>query len=102
MFDLLDYRNEGRLIVLNRAGSRVGLSTADAEKVLRAPITAQVPSSRDVPLSVNKGVPIVDQRPRHPVSAALRGLAGKHLASGGPTRARGRRRSARGAGRGGR
>jgi pilus assembly protein CpaE len=75
MFDLLDYRRDGRLLVLNRADTKVGLSTADAEKVLRSSITAQVPSSREVPVSVNRGVPLVQSKPRHPVSAAIRTLA---------------------------
>jgi pilus assembly protein CpaE len=91
MFDLLGYRQEGRVVVLNRADSKVGLSTADAEKVLRTRIAATVPSSRAVPVSVNKGVPIVRDRPGHPVSAALRALAGKHFVNDG-VRPRGLRR----------
>jgi pilus assembly protein CpaE len=79
MFDLLDYRRDGRLLVLNRADTKVGLSTADAEKVLRSSITAHVPSSREVPVSVNRGVPLVQSKPRHPVSAAIRALAGRFV-----------------------
>ncbi|HEX5994013.1 MAG TPA: P-loop NTPase, partial [Jiangellales bacterium] len=33
MFDLLDYRRESRVVVLNRADAKVGLSTSDAERV---------------------------------------------------------------------
>jgi len=80
MFDLLDYRRENRIVVLNRADAKVGLSGADIERVVRAPIAALVPSSRDVPVSVNRGVPIVLDNPGHPVSTAIRELAKGRLA----------------------
>jgi pilus assembly protein CpaE len=92
MFDLLDYRTDGRLVVLNRAETKVGISTADAEKVLRTRVTAQIPSSREVPVAVNKGVPIVQDRPNHAVSAAIRALATKHFATDNADRPRGLRR----------
>ncbi len=34
-----------------------------------------MPSSRDVPVSVNKGMPLVIDHPVHPVSVAIRNLA---------------------------
>ncbi|MBY8873683.1 P-loop NTPase [Micromonospora sp. PLK6-60] len=73
--DLLGLHGEHRLLVLNRGDARVGLTTADVERVLKTPITAQIPSSRDVPVSINRGVPIVVDKPQHPVSAAIRELA---------------------------
>lgn len=91
MFDMLDYRRENRIVVLNRADSKVGLSTADIERVIRVPIAAYVPSSRDVPISVNKGVPIVLDSPGHPVSAAIRELANGRLVGEGDPRSRGLR-----------
>src|SRR5579859_760897 len=39
MFDMLDYRRENRIVVLNRADAKVGLSGADIERVVRAPIS---------------------------------------------------------------
>jgi pilus assembly protein CpaE len=92
MFDLLDYREDGRLVVLNRAETKVGVSAADAEKVLRARVAAHVPSSRDVPVSVNKGVPIVQERPNHAVSVAIRALAAKHFVPDTAGKPRGLRR----------
>jgi pilus assembly protein CpaE len=77
---MLDYRRENRVVVLNRADAKVGLSGADIERVIRAPIAALVPSSRDVPVSVNRGVPIVVDNPGHPVSSAIRELAKGRLA----------------------
>jgi pilus assembly protein CpaE len=78
-FDVLDYRKEGRLIVLNRADSRLGLTPADMERVLRMPLTASIPASREVSVSLNRGVPIVLDNPTHPVSSAIRGLAGTRI-----------------------
>jgi pilus assembly protein CpaE len=75
MFEMLDYRRDHRVVVLNRADAKVGLTGADIERVIRVPIACHVPSSRDVPISVNKGVPIVLDNPGHAVSAAIRELA---------------------------
>jgi pilus assembly protein CpaE len=78
-FDVLDYRKENRLIVLNRADARLGLSPADIERILRMPITTQVPASRDVAVAINRGTPIVLAHPTHPVSEAIRELAGERI-----------------------
>jgi Flp pilus assembly CpaE family ATPase len=69
--DLLSYPREIRSLVLNRSDSKVGLNTEDVEHVLRCPIAAHLPSSRAVPLSINKGVPITLADPKHPVSQAI-------------------------------
>ena len=79
MLTLLGYPKENWLIVLNRSDSKVGLSVSDVEQSLKCPIAAQVPSSRAVSASINKGVPIVLEQPQHPVSAAMRGLVEHRL-----------------------
>ena len=61
-----------RHLLLNRSDARVGLSAKDISETIGMPITASVPSSRSVPMSVNIGVPVVDHDAR---SAAARGLA---------------------------
>lgn len=71
MLDLLSYAREARSIVLNRSDSNVGLSPEDVERVLRSPITAHIPSSRAVPLSINNGMPITLANQDHPVSRAI-------------------------------
>ncbi|MFF5175554.1 CpaE family protein [Micromonospora sp. NPDC000089] len=78
--DLLGLHGEHRLVVLNRGDAKVGLTTADVERVLKTQITALVPSSRDVPVSINRGVPIVVDKPQHPVSTAIRELARTRIA----------------------
>jgi len=80
-FDLLDLPKEHRLVVLNRSDAKVGLTAADIERVIRVPILAHVPSSRDVPVSINRGVPIMLDNPQHPVSRAVRDFAIGRLAS---------------------
>lgn len=79
MLDMLGYPREGWQVVLNRSDSRVGLSVDDVVRTLRVPLATQVPSSRAVSASINKGVPIVLDEPRHPVSGALRDLAERHV-----------------------
>jgi pilus assembly protein CpaE len=74
-FDLLDLPKESRVVVLNRADAKVGLTASDIERVIRVPIMAHVPSSRDVPVSINRGVPIMVDNPQHPVSKAIRDFA---------------------------
>ena len=70
--DLIGFPRDRLKIVLNRSDSKVGLSLSEVEKTLRAPIVAQIPSSRDVPASTNRGVAIVSDDPKSPVSIAIR------------------------------
>src|SRR5262249_15373559 len=71
MLDLLSYSRQIRSVVLNRSDSKVGLSLEDVERVVRWPIVAHIPSSRDVPISINKGTPLMLAAPGHPVSQAI-------------------------------
>ncbi|MGI9607927.1 MAG: AAA family ATPase [Acidimicrobiales bacterium] len=45
-------------LVLNRATSKVGLSIEDIESTLGVQIDVRIPSTRQIPLSVNRGEPI--------------------------------------------
>jgi pilus assembly protein CpaE len=75
MFDLLEYPRERRLVVFNRADSQVGLTVEDVEEAVGAQLSVHMPSSRDVPVSVNKGIPLALDDPTHAVSMAMRRLA---------------------------
>jgi len=77
--DLIGYPREKLRIVLNRADSKVGLALSEVEKTLKAPIVAQIPSSRDVPASTNRGVAIVVDEPKNPVSLAIRSFVDEHI-----------------------
>jgi pilus assembly protein CpaE len=75
MFDMLDYPRDRRLLVFNRANSEVGLTPADVEEAVGMPFAVHVPSSRDVPVSVNRGEPLYLTHPAHPVCQAISRLA---------------------------
>ena len=77
--ELLNYPRDRWRIVLNRADSKVGLAIGEVEKTLRTAISAQIPSSRDVPAAINRGVPIVLDDPKHPVSLAIRLFSERHV-----------------------
>ncbi len=62
-------------VVVNRADSRVGLRLPDVEKVLGTAVDLTIPSSRSVPISVNKGNPVLLEEPRGNVAEAIRRLA---------------------------
>lgn len=79
--ELLNYPHERLRVVLNRADSKVGLAVSEVQKSLNAPIASQIPSSRAVPASINRGVPIVLDEPNHPVSTAIRQFAEREVAS---------------------
>jgi len=78
-FDMLSYPADIRSIVLNRSDAKVGLTAEDVARVVRSPIAVQVPSSREVPVSINKGTPIVLDNPGHPVSQAIMRFAQDRL-----------------------
>ncbi len=75
MLDLLGYPRSAWLVALNRSDSKVGLDVDEVEKTLRSAVSAQIPSSRAVSASINRGVPIVLDEPGHAVSVAVRDIA---------------------------
>ena len=82
--DLLGHPGEGRIVMLNRSDAKVGLRTEDVVAAIKQPIAAMIPSSYHVPASVNRGVPIILDEPKHPVSVALRSFADQYILSGSP------------------
>ena len=80
--DQLGHPREGRVVMLNRSDAKVGLNTEDVVAAIKVPIAAMIPSSSHVPASVNRGVPIVLDEPKHPVSLALRTFADKYIVNG--------------------
>ena len=79
VLDMLSYPAEIRSVVLNRAEAKLRLSQEDVERVIRAPVAAQIPASRAVPISVNKGTPITLASPGHAVSKAINNFARQRL-----------------------
>ena len=67
----LGHHREQLLTVLNRADSNVGLRVPEVEKSLGTSIDVRLPSSRDVPLSINQGAPLAAERKRSDVIQAI-------------------------------
>jgi pilus assembly protein CpaE len=60
-----------RQFVLNRADARVGIGLKDAEEAIGMKVACEIPSTRDIPLSLNVGVPVVINEPRSPAARQL-------------------------------
>ena len=73
--DLLDQPPERRRIVLNRADVQTKLTADDVAAMIGAPVHTVVPADWVVPASINRGVPVVVDQPRHAVTRAFRALA---------------------------
>ena len=80
--DLMGYDPEAISLVLNRANSSVGLTREDVEAIVGRAPDVLVPSDRDVPRSVNEGMPVVAGRKRSAVAAAYRELGDHYAARG--------------------
>lgn len=75
----LGFTSARRHFVLNRADTRVGLEVADVEVAVGMKVEAAIPSSRDVPLSMNQGRTLVLDNPTAPVARELMELANRFL-----------------------
>ena len=68
--------NKTRLeFVLNKCDIKTGITRAEVEEMIGERFETLIPFSNEVPQATNKGTPLVIQKPRHPVSKALRSLA---------------------------
>jgi pilus assembly protein CpaE len=72
---LMGHDNASVKLVLNRAHSRVGITTSDVVAVLGREPDIYVPSDREIPRAVNEGVPIVLSRPDSEAAQAFGQLA---------------------------
>ncbi len=62
--DVIGMTEARRLVVLNRANSKVGLTPAEVSTSIGVSIDVALPSSREVPLSMNEGRPIASSSQR--------------------------------------
>jgi pilus assembly protein CpaE len=69
--ELLGFTRERIRLILNRADSKVGLRVQEVEKTLGTRIDVSIPSSREVPLSINRGTPLILEDPKSPVVASI-------------------------------
>jgi pilus assembly protein CpaE len=91
--ELLHFPKNRIRVVVNRADSKVGLRLPDVEKLLSSSVDATIPSSRSVPLSVNKGSPIMLEEPKGPVAESIRRVAALVAEGQPPSRTKKQRRS---------
>jgi pilus assembly protein CpaE len=89
--ELLSFPMKKVNIVLNRANSKVGMKESEVETALERKVRYQVPSDRAVPLSINRGTPVVLADPGADFSIAMRDVA-KAVANPEPERQAKRRR----------
>jgi pilus assembly protein CpaE len=73
--ELMKYDPDRVFLLLNRAHSRVGISQSDVEAVLGRTPDVFIPSDREIPRTVNEGIPIVVARPQSEPAEAFGRLA---------------------------
>lgn len=74
LLDQLKFPENKMFLILNRAGTKVGITEDEINKTIAKKIDINIPSDRLVPLTINKGVPIVTEAPRSTVSKSIRKL----------------------------
>jgi pilus assembly protein CpaE len=73
--ELMGHPPEQVRVVLNRAGTNVGISDSDAVQILGRTPDVLVPSDREIPVSINDGVPITLSGSRSAAAMAINSLA---------------------------
>jgi pilus assembly protein CpaE len=81
ILDLLGYSRTARSVLFNRSDSSAAITAGEVAAAVRGPIAAHLPSSRDVPASINRGVPLLTAQPGHPVSVAIDRFADRYAPS---------------------
>ena len=80
--DLLNYPRDRWRLVLNRADSKVGSPSARSRRPSRHRSRRRSRARATCPASINRGVPIVLDDPKHPVSLAIQAFAENDVAAG--------------------
>jgi pilus assembly protein CpaE len=73
--ELMGYESDRTKLVLNRADSRVGITREDVVAIVGRQPDVMVPSDREVPRSINEGIPIVRAKGKSEAAKAFRSLA---------------------------
>jgi pilus assembly protein CpaE len=76
--ELMGYNPDQISLVLNRADTRVGISHEDVEAIIGRSPDVLIPSDRQIPISINEGVPIVIADERSEAARAFQKLAGTY------------------------
>ena len=70
-FDRLGMKSAERHFVLNRADARVGLSMMKVANQAGLAVDIQIPASKQVPIALNAGSPIILSQPKNPVARKM-------------------------------
>ena len=62
------------VVTMNRSNSRVGIDLSELESTLSRKIDVFIPSNVIVPISINKGSPIIESYPKSPVAKNIHRL----------------------------
>ncbi|TML97644.1 MAG: MinD/ParA family protein [Actinobacteria bacterium] len=73
--ELMGYNPDRISLVLNRADTRVGITHEDVEAIIGRAPEVLVPSDRQIPISINDGMPIVTREERSEAARAFQKLA---------------------------
>jgi pilus assembly protein CpaE len=76
--DLMGYDPKRISLALNRADTRVGITQDDVTLIIGREPEVFIPSDREIPISVNEGVPIVIADERSEAARAFRRLAQRY------------------------
>ena len=71
LLEQLKFPQEKIILILNRSDTKVGITAEEIKKTINKNIDVAIPSNRIVPLSVNKGIPVVIENPRSPVARSI-------------------------------
>ena len=75
VLEQLKFPKKKIIITLNRADSKVGITLDEIEDTLKRKIDISIPSNKIVPLTVNRGVPVILEAPRAGVSKSIKRLS---------------------------
>jgi pilus assembly protein CpaE len=89
---LMGYPEANVSLVLNRAQTKVGISADDVAQVAGRVPDVLVPSDRDIPRSVNEGLPVALSHPKSDAAKALAELMTRYLPAAAVPESQGRRR----------
>ncbi|MDH2444373.1 AAA family ATPase [Amnibacterium sp. CER49] len=90
----IGFAPQARHLVLNQAVDPGGLLPRDAEAILQEPFDVVIPHSRSVPVSTNRGVPLLLDSPRDPAAKAVVDLIARITATDAKTLRASMKRSA--------
>lgn len=72
--------NKSRLtFILNKSNINTGIQPNEVEEMLGETFEILVPFSEEIPISTNRGIPLVVEKPNHPVSKSILKLASQTL-----------------------